>query len=127
MSGSKLEALRNRMRSASTVQKPQSNKGIKKKVECPYCGNEYTERGLKAHLKSCIDNPDNAVEVTVPDVKVSITGEEFTHLENAAHYLIQARYMAPNAKEGTKWNKRYAAIKSIVDKLRDLVVQTPNS
>lgn len=32
------------------------------KVECQYCGKEYSPKGIKNHESACPENPDNKVE-----------------------------------------------------------------
>jgi hypothetical protein len=37
----------------------------KEKVECQYCGKEYSPRGIKTHENACSENPENKEEFII--------------------------------------------------------------
>lgn len=44
----------------------------KDKVECQYCGKEYSKAGITNHEKACSENPENIVEETVVEPEVIV-------------------------------------------------------
>lgn len=40
------------------------------KVECQYCGKEYSKAGITNHEKACSENPENVVEETIVEPEV---------------------------------------------------------
>lgn len=40
------------------------------KVECQYCGKEFSKAGIANHEKACSENPENKVEETVVEPEV---------------------------------------------------------
>ena len=48
------------------------------KVECQYCGKEFSKAGIANHEKACSENPENVVEDTIvePEVLVEPVLEE---------------------------------------------------
>lgn len=50
----------------------------KDKVDCQYCGKEYSKAGINNHEKACSENPENIVEETIvePEVIVESVLEE---------------------------------------------------
>ena len=42
------------------------------KVECQYCGKEYSKAGITNHEKACSENPEKKVEETVVDPEVIV-------------------------------------------------------
>ena len=49
------------------------------KVECQYCGKEFSKAGIANHEKACSENPENKVEETILEPEVileSILEEE---------------------------------------------------
>lgn len=47
----------------------------KDKIECQYCGNEYSKAGITNHEKACSANPDNKVEEVVLEPEIIIEPE----------------------------------------------------
>ena len=42
------------------------------KVECQYCGKEYSKAGITNHEKACSENPENIVEETIVEPEVTV-------------------------------------------------------
>ena len=42
------------------------------KVECQYCGKEYSKAGIANHEKACSENPENVVEETIVEPEVIV-------------------------------------------------------
>jgi len=42
------------------------------KVECQYCGKEFSKAGIANHEKACSENPENVVEETIVEPVLEI-------------------------------------------------------
>ncbi len=45
------------------------------KVDCQYCGKEFSKAGIANHEKACSENPENKVEETVVEPEVTLEPE----------------------------------------------------
>lgn len=73
------------------------------KVECQYCGKEFSEKGIKMHERSCPEKPEEAeVEINVEDNEEENTVEIVT--ENVKQEPVKPKKVKIKMKKDHKCN-----------------------
>lgn len=79
-------------------------------AECQYCGEEYKQRGVRRHERSCDENPDVETAWTPSRVETVMQGQGWMSTEEIAHGVLD--------KETVSYNDR--------DRFHDLLSRKPD-